>query len=217
MIRRIAAVLVAPLLLLLGAVTPANASSTTNLQLVTYGPNSFYNYDFDSQSAVATNVDWPVDMIFYGNASVSKVYNKINWPWGGSNEYMLIDNGSGATWVSAGGRKNTLCTDTHFRLYAPAATGYFTDPELGHYVIATMHLDKNECGSTPTYGWNETAEQNVANRAAQVWGSRAVHHDATTLPGGTSTSTLLNNFNETGWQGNHYFYNDGLPTLVKVK
>jgi hypothetical protein len=37
------------------------------------------------------------------------------------------------------------------------------------------------------------------------------------LPDGTSTQTLLNNFNETGWQGNHYFHNDGLPTLVKVK
>jgi hypothetical protein len=156
-------------------------------------------------------------MIFYGNASVSKVYKKIAWTWGGSNEYMLLNTGSGDTWVSAGGRKNTLCTDTHYRLYAPAATGYFTDPVLGHYVIATMHLDKNECGSSPTYGWNETAEQNVANRAAQVWGSRALHRDATTLPDGTSTVTLLNNFNETGWQGNHYFWNDGLPTLVKVR
>jgi hypothetical protein len=214
MIRR-ALVLLVPLLLL-SAAAPASASTTTNLQLVTYGQNSFYNYDFDSQSAVATNVDWPVDMIFYGNASISKVYNKIGWIWGGSNEYMLLNTGSGATWVSAGGRKNTFCTDTHYRLYAPASTGYFTDPVLGHYVIATMHLDKNECGSSPTYGWNETAEQNVANRAAQVWGASAVQQDATTLPDGTSTLTLLNNVNETGWQGNHYFYNDGLPTLVKV-
>jgi hypothetical protein len=215
MIRR-AVVVLLPLLLLCGVV-PAGASTTTNLQLVRYGQNSFYNYDFDSQSAVATNVDWPVDMIFYGNASVSKVYNKIGWILGGSNEYMLLNTGSGATWVSAGGRKNTFCTDTHYRLYAPAATGYFTDPVLGHYVIATMHLDKNECGTSPTYGWNETAEQNVANRAAKVWGTKAVHYDATTLPDGTSTQTLLNNFNETGWQGNHYFHNDGLPTLVKVK
>jgi hypothetical protein len=214
MIRRAVAVLIP--LFLLGAVTPASASTTSNLQLVTYGQNSFYNYDFDSQSAVDTNVDWPVDMIFWGNASISKVYNKIGWTWAGSNEYMLLNTGSGATWVTAGGRKDTLCTDTHYRLYAPAV-GYFTDPVLGHYVIATMHLDKNECGTSPTYGWNETAEKNVANRAAQVWGAKHVHYDATKLPDGTSTLTLLNNFNETGWQGNHYFYNDGLPTLVKVR
>jgi hypothetical protein len=214
MFRRTVAVLV-PLLLLVGAI-PASASTTANLQLVTYGQNSFYNYDFDSQSAVSTNVDWPVDMIFWGNASISKVYNKIGWTWGGSDEYMLLNTGSGAIWVSAAGRKDTLCTDTHYRLYAPAA-GYFTDPVLGHYVIATMHLDKNACGGSPTYGWSETAETNVANRAAQVWGARHVRHDATTLPDGTSTLTLLNNFNETGWQGNHYFYNDGLPTLVKVR
>jgi hypothetical protein len=214
MIRR-ALALAVPLFLAC-ALTSASASTTANLKLVTYGQNSFYNYDFDSQSAVVTNVDWPVDMIFYGNASVSKVYNKIGWFWGGSNEYMRLNTGSGASWVSAGGRKNTLCTDTHFRLYAPAATGYFTDPVLGHYVIATMHLDKNECGSSPTYGWNETAEQTVANRAAQVWGAAAVRHDATTLPDGTGTLALLGDFNEAGWQGNHYFFNDGLPTLVKV-
>lgn len=214
MFRRCVALVVS--LFVLGVVSSASASTTTNLRLVTYGQNSFYNYDFDSQSAVATNVDWPVDMIFYGNASVSKVYNKMGWYWGGSNEYMLLNTGSGATWVSAGGRKNTLCTDTHYRLYAPAATGYFTDPVLGHYVIATMHLDRSECFGSPTYGWNETAEQNVANRAAQVWGTAAVQHDATTLPDGSSTLALLNNFNETGWQGNHYFWNDGLPTLVRV-
>jgi len=214
MIRRAVIVLVP--LLLACAVVPAGASTTTNLQLVTRGQNSFYNYDFDSQSAVATNVDWPVDMIFYGNASVSKVYSKIGWFWSGSNEYMLLNNGSGVTWVSAGGRKNTICTDTHFRLYAPAATGYFKDPVLGRYVIATSHLDKSECGSSPTYGWNETSEGNVANRAAQVWGSAAVQRNATTLPDGTSTLSWLGNLNETGWQGNHYFFNNGLPTLVKV-
>jgi hypothetical protein len=216
MVRRALAVLI-PLLLVV-SVASAGASTTPTLKRVTYGHNSFYNYDFDSQSAVGTNVDWPVDMIFYGNASVSKVYNKIGWVWGGSNEYMLLSGGSGDTWVSAGGRKNTFCTDTHYRLYAPAATGYFADPVLGHYVIATMHLDKNECGSSATYGWNETAEQNVANRAAQVWGAGAVHHDATMLPDGvTSTFDLLGNFDESGWQGNHYFFNDGLPTLVKVR
>ena len=196
-------------------VTSAGASTNQNLKLVTYGHNSFYNYDFDSQTAASNNVDWPVDLIFYGNASISKVFNKMHWVWSGSNEYERVTTKSGAVWVSSGGRKNTICTDTHFRLYAPKV-GYFTDPVLGHYVIGTAHLDKNECGSSPTYGWNETAEANVAARAVAVWGTPAVTRNATSLPDGTSTSTLLGNFNETGWQGNHYFWNDGQPTLIKV-
>ena len=211
-IRRGAVVAVGVALLLGGA---ASASTTQNLKLVSYGKNGFYNYDFDSQNAAANNVDWPVDLIFYGNASISKVYTKINWPWSGSNEYQFLTTSAGSAWVSSGGRKNTLCTDTHFRLYAPKV-GYFTDPVLGHYVIATAHLDKNECGSSPTYGWNETAEANVAAAATAVWGKAAVTRNATALPDGTSTSKLLGNVNETGWQGNHYFWNNGLPTLIKV-
>jgi hypothetical protein len=211
-VRRAAAVALVSVLVVTAS---ASASSAPNLKLVSYHANSYWNYDFDSQTAASNNVDWPVDLIFYGKASISKVYNKINWSFSGSNEYEQVTTSSGSVWVASGGRKNTICTDTHFRLYAPTV-GYFTDPVLGHYVIATAHLDKNECGSSPSYGWNETAEANVAVRAAAAWGKRAVKANATTLPDGTSTSTLLSNFNESGWQGNHYFWNNGLPTLIKV-
>src|SRR5262245_54022669 len=117
------------LLATLVAATAATASTTTNLRRVTYGQNSFYNYDFDSQNAVATNVDWPVDLIFYGNASVSKVQQGIGWSWPGSNEYQLLTSDAGSVWVASAGRKTALCTGTHYRLYAPAA-GYFSDPAL---------------------------------------------------------------------------------------
>jgi H+/Cl- antiporter ClcA len=201
-------------LVLAVGVGSARASTATSLQWVTYDGSSFWNYDFDSQSAVSTNVDWPVDLVFYGNASQSKVYSKMGWIWGGSNEYQQVNAGSGPVWVATGGRKNTFCTDTHYRVYAPPA-GYFVSIWLGDYVIATAHLDKNECGSSPTYGWNETAEGNVASRAATVWGAAAVTKNAAGLPDGTSTGMLLNNA-QTGWQGNHYFDNNGQPTLIKV-
>ena len=205
------------LLATLGAAANAQASTTTNLRQVSYGSNSFYNYDFDSKSAVATNVDWPVDLIFWGNATIGKVQKKLGWTWTGSKEFQRISSPAGTAWVASAGRKNTICTDTHYRLYAPAG-GYFTDPWLGHYVIGTAHLDKNECGLSATYGWNETAEANVAARAAAVWGQPAVAANATILPDGvTSTLSLLGNANQTGWQGSHYFWNDGLPTLVRVR
>jgi hypothetical protein len=196
-----------------GAAT-ARASTAANLSLVNYRGDSFWNYDFNTATVDESNVDWPVDMVFWGNASVSKVYNKIGWIWSGSKEFEQINDGSGSVWVSSGGRKNTLCTDTHFRLYAPS-TGYLMNAALGHYVIATAHLDKNECGSSPTYGWNETAEANVAKRAAAVWGSGAVKANAAALPDGTPTLSLFVNA-QTGWQGSHYFNNNGYPTLVKV-
>ena len=192
----------------------ARASTTTTLAKVQYGGDAFWNFDFDTKTVTAGKVDWPVDIVFWGNASIAKVYSKIGWAWSGSTEYERLNDGSGAVWVSSGGRKDTLCTDTHFRLYAPAA-GYLSNKPLGHYVIATAHLDKNECGTSPTYGWNETAEANVAARAAAVWGAAAVRANAATLPDGTATLGLFTNA-QTGWQGNHYFDNNGLPTLVKV-
>jgi hypothetical protein len=196
------------------ATVAARASVTTSLVNVQYAGDHFYNYDFDSKIVNAGNVDWPVDLIFWSNASVSKVQSKLGWIWPGSSEYALVDDGSGATWVSSGGRKNTFCTDTHYRLYAPAA-GYLTNSVLGHYVIGTSHLDKNECGSSPQYGWNETSEANVAARAAAVYGSAAVVRNAVMLPDGTPTLGLLQNA-QSGWEGSHYFDNNGYPTLVMV-
>ena len=165
-------------------------------------------------SVAATNVDWPVDLVFWGNASISKVYNKINWSWSGSTEYEQLNDGSGNVWVSSGGRKNTICTDTHYRIYAPSA-GYLSNTILGHYVIGTAHLDKNECFGSSSYGWNETAEAHVAARAATVWGSAAVVKNAMFMPDGTPTFLLFQNA-QTGWQGNHYFNNNGYPTLIHV-
>jgi hypothetical protein len=198
------------------SVSGAGASTTTTLTAIHYHGDSFYNYDFDSQSASATNVDWPVDLVFWGKATVSKVYSKIGYAYFGSDEYAQVNDGSGAVWVASAGRKNGFCAkvDTHFRLYAPPV-GYFTNNVLGHYVIATAHLDKNECTSTPTYGWNETAETHIAKRAVTAWGASAVQTNAQAMPDGTPTLSLFNNA-QTGWQGNHYFNNNGYPTLIKV-
>ena len=217
MIRWAAATAAAATLLLAVGAAGARASVATNLAAVSYGGDTFENYDFNSTQSVATNVDWPVDLIFWGNASISKVYNKMGWFWSGSNEYALLNDGSGNVWVSSGGRKTAFCSssDTHFRLYAPSA-GYLTNPVLGHYVIATAHLDKNECSSSRTYGWNETAEANVAARAAAVWGAAAVQANAQLMPDGTTQTLPLFQNAQTGWDGNHYFDNNGYPTLIKV-
>jgi hypothetical protein len=214
MTRRLGGVLSMAIAWSLSPAGIAHASTTPSLANVRYGGDAFWNFDFDTKSVDAGKVDWPVDLVFWGNASISKVYSAIGWVWTGSNEYERLNDGSGAVWRSSGGRKDTLCTDTHFRLYAPSS-GYLKNPFLGRYVIATAHLDKNECGGSPSYGWNETAESNVASRAAAVWGAAAVRADAAFMPDGTPTLGLFQNA-QTGWQGSHYFDNDGQPTLVKV-
>ena len=130
----------------------------------------------------------------------------------GSTEYERVNDGSGNVWVSSGGRKNTLCTDTHYRIYAPSA-GYLRNGI--RLCDRNAHLDKNECFGSASYGWNETAEANLAARAAAVWGSSAVMKNAKFMPDGTPTFLLFRNA-QTGWQGNHYFNNNGYPTLIHV-
>jgi hypothetical protein len=190
----------------------AGAATAPNFHLVKFGGDAWTNYDITAQGT--QSVDWPVDLIFWGNATRSKVYNQMRWIWSGSTIYAQVDDGAGAVWVGTGGRKNTLCTDTHFRLYADG-DGYLSNALLGNYVIGTAHLDRNECSSSPTFGYNETAEANVAARARAVWGASAIQEDARLMPDGTPTLALFDNANTTT-QGNHHFANDGYPTLIHV-
>jgi hypothetical protein len=194
------------------AAAGAGAQTAPNFGTVTYGGDTWLNYDLHTKGTA--DVDWPVDVIFWGNASILKIYSKVGWFWPGSNEYFQVDDGAGSFWAASAGRKNTLCTDTHFRLYADS-NGYLTNAGLGNYVLGTSHLDMNECGSSATFGWNETSEANVAARARAVWGAAAVQANAAFLPDGTSTYGLLHNA-ISGTQGNHTFDNNGYPTLIKV-
>jgi hypothetical protein len=202
-------------LLALGVTATTGRSTLLDVRQVSYAGDTWSNYDLLTQGT--SNADWPVDVIFWGNASISKIYNKLGWFFPGSNSYAQLDDGTatGLLWVASSGRKNSICTDTHVRLYADA-DGYLTaNSNLGNYVIATTHLDKNECSRTPSYGFNEAAEANLAARAAAVWGSAAVVPNATTLPDGTPTSTLLTNEIHR-IDGSRNYDNNGLPTLIKV-
>lgn len=193
--------------------TPSSALGSTVVQPVSLGGDSWWNFDFVTSGNTA-DVDWPVDVIFWGNATVSKVYSRLGWIWQGSNVYEQVDDGGAPTWAASAGRKNTFCTDTHLRLYADA-DGALSNSILGSYVVGTAHLDVNECSSKPSYGWNETAEGNVAARWAARAGSAGIVRDAAVFPDKvTPTSVLANAINLT--YGNHVYVNNGLPTLIYV-
>ena len=196
-----------------GVAAPVRDTTTfTSYMSVSYGDDTFTNFDLVAKGGA--DVDWAVDVIFWGNATVSKIYNKLGWIWPGANAYMQVNDGTGPVWAASQGRKNTLCTATHLRLYADA-DGYLTNLPLGNYVIGTAHIDRNECSRTPTYGWNETAEANVASRAETVWGKSAVQRNATALPDGTPTLGLLGN-SVSFSTSNHFWDNNGSPTLIRV-
>ena len=188
-----------------------DTTTFTSYASVSYGGDTFTNFDLVAQSG--PDVDWAVDVIFWGNATVSKVYSKLGWFWPGAKAYMQVNDGAGHVLVASQGRKNTLCTATHLRLYADA-DGYLSNPLLGNYVVGTAHIDRNECSRTPSYGWNETAEANVAARAEAVWGKSAVQRNATVFPDGTSTGLLGNAVSFS--TSNHFWDNNGSPTLIKV-
>jgi len=46
-------------------------ATTSNLTLLGVAEDSFYNYDFTSKTVSSSSVDWPVCLIFYGNADVN--------------------------------------------------------------------------------------------------------------------------------------------------
>lgn len=47
-------------------------ATTAKLTILSSDGDSFYNYDFLSQSASSSNVDWPITMLHYNNAEVDK-------------------------------------------------------------------------------------------------------------------------------------------------
>jgi hypothetical protein len=123
--------------------------------------------------------DWPVSLVFTGNATVTKVkraLRKAGLRRYGNVEYLAyrLD---GVTLRFDGDRGlKSACdangSDIHVRLYAPTAAGRFTDPELGSVVVGTTHVDHADgCSSPPKlYGFSEDAEQRVAAlMARQGW------------------------------------------------
>jgi len=215
MIRSLITLAACTAVVLVAAVGAGAATPPANFGVVAYGGDTWTNYDLTATNT--QSVDWPVDLVFWGNASISKINAKLGWFWPGSTIYALVNDGSGPLWVGSAGRKNTLCTDTHYRLYADSDGFLTTSPFslLGNYVIGTAHIDRNECSRSPSYGFNEQAEATVAARARAVWGAAAVQEDAHFLPDGTPTLALLHN-NVSYTEGNHLFDNDGYPTLIHV-
>jgi hypothetical protein len=137
-----------------------HSETRRNLRWVGLGRQKWLNYSFYNQKRTSLKPDWPISIIFYGNATVEKVkkiYGKYRLS---TKKYILYGEEAELAWDSDRGVKKTEWFDgpdgtdrdvLHVRIFAPPA-GYFEgEGAWGHYVIATAHFDfnppiDNSCG-----------------------------------------------------------------------
>jgi hypothetical protein len=177
--RRLATVgvLLAGLCLTVAATTPPSPPQSVDVarrqprfvRLSDAGP-SFLTYDGDPTLGQSGH-DWPVSLVFAGNASVTRVktaLRAVGLTRGGHTRYLAYRAPDGTIRFDADnglkGRCDANGTDVHVRLYAPTATDRFIDPQFGSVVLGTTHLDRADgCSVQPTmFGFSEEAERRAA-------------------------------------------------------
>jgi len=181
----------------------------------------FVNWDSSSDSTFdPSTADWPVTLIYYGDAEVDKI--KLSYGWTltgfGASMYMLMTD-NGITWFvdSDRGMKEAfvflsplnICNYTidaayvHVRLYANSSTDYNYYPSLGRYVVATSHLD-----DWPLEDWSGFAS--TAESVAVAWASQQL--------GWTVYPDYVNGYNGDDCRvvGDHINNNDGMISYIYV-
>ncbi|WP_218042139.1 hypothetical protein [Infirmifilum lucidum] len=168
-LRHVAVLLLLPFLLVAVA---SREATTNNLTVLAIAEDRFYNYDFTSQYVSPGSVDWPVCLVFYGNAYVDKVKNIY---WGvtifANPMYAYLNDGSGWAWDTDRGTKGVFYSNylnqyvyLHMRVYAPNPPDYMGNSYWGKYVIATAHYDQYPLESWS--GYTEYAERDLASIAS---------------------------------------------------
>ncbi len=194
----------------------ADAATVTNLETINSrtGADRFKNYDFEHESNPVRNdeVDWPIDLVFYNDASVTKVkeHLAIPFPREGSEQSGRVDDGDGWVWNKDKGMKsveNSNDNASHSRLYGTPNRSY--DLIAGYYVVASAHID-HEVLIGSWWGYSERAEHDFAVAAREEWGPGHVDED------------LDNFYNANGLHADiddgesHMWDNDKYATFVDV-
>jgi hypothetical protein len=190
------------------AATPASARSITWRSItMPGGGDTFDNYDYHSRSRSASNVDWPVNLIFWNNATVPKVKAPIAaaFPHTGSVQSAWV----AGSWDDDRGRKQYpgQCdsnSNYHFRVYAPSNTDRMYNVNYGYFVIGTSHNDYRENCGDGWFGESEVAEGVVAS----AYSSRGFSVSRGALG--------LHNYEAYAREGSAIWYSDGWATLVRI-
>lgn len=197
--------------------TPALSSTAYNgITVITWGNDRWYNYDFNSESASASNVDWAVTLLFRNNATIDNVKSNLG-SW--TDLYMTSSEGKHGRvsnyydnwqWDGDKGKKRPLCPAwamaRHYRVYAPVTSSgreSMYNSTLGYYVIGTTHKDWDECGGSTRHGYSEDVEQYIKNEVS----------DNTTVQ-----NDYWNLYNNEPYrvEGNHTWANNNWATTVYI-
>jgi hypothetical protein len=232
-------VLTGLLLMALPAVSTAWEAEAAHFGRIEHNEDAFLVYDFSSKSHSRTNVDWPMSVLFYGNASIGTVKNFFDHYLSstGSPMYAYVDDGEkegGWHWDEDKGRKEgtvlaslppiyeveepckVVGNDEHYRAYAPEDDSFFTMGRWGYYVVASIHFDHNECseGLTRWAGDSEQAEHRLSEQARELLGrgSHTVREDYLDWHDGHPTEYVKS---ATGGI-DHYWKSDGQATAIEL-
>ncbi len=192
----------------------AQGASTSRLSKLAFYGDQFWNYDFTIRRVRAHKVDWPISLVFYGNASINKVKGFLDNEYDetGSPMNARLNDGGRWRWDTDNGRKTTKCpgllsqpsSARHYRIYADPDDRLYNSA-WGFYVIGSTHYDIRECGRGATFGWSETSEGWV------TWRWRA--------NGGWAQNDwrYFSNPEPVRVEGNHIWQNDGYASRLHVR
>ena len=171
------------------ALFPAHVSaapSSITLEWVwqsTMNESGFRNWDYHperSSDLDKKQASFPVNLLFTNGASINFIKDNLatkGWQTTGSCDvaYMVPYDGAGFyTWDTDCGKKKGNDGPnnyySHYREYADPSSdenGYTLD--WGMWTYATSHLDVQENTEDEQFGFNNTARDEIAAGAAQVW------------------------------------------------
>lgn len=130
-------------------------------QWISLGSAAVVNYDSIDSTLPLSNVDWPVNLVFYNNAEVDKVKNILKPTFYKSGNTMRTQVHQGPSccdwsWDEDSGVKNAYgnCpVNIHMRLYAYPVVDTVYSNTHGYIVYATSHHDVHEHPSWCTDRW----------------------------------------------------------------
>lgn len=185
----------------------------------------FTNYDGDGQNASRYTREWPIDLIFYGNATVTKTYDALNSigisdrsgspeqePWKPyANANLRFNTSLGAKSGCSGN------TNMHVRVYSPGgpedrAAWYDPFRNHGSFVVATAHEDigEDQCGGQAhkVFGYSELVENAVINRLSARYYTQSQHAQEHNYEGMGPRETKA--------EPGHVWWSNGLASAVVI-